>query len=52
MELPLYQTVIDTIVTRIASGELLPGGMLPSETQLAAETGVSQGTAAVSRALV
>ncbi|MCB1470482.1 MAG: GntR family transcriptional regulator [Rhizobiaceae bacterium] len=45
MELPLYQTVIDTIVTRIASGELLPGGMLPSETQLAAETGVSQGTA-------
>ncbi|MDO5606418.1 MAG: GntR family transcriptional regulator [Paracoccus sp. (in: a-proteobacteria)] len=42
---PLYQTVIDTVVARIASGELLPGGMLPSETQLAAETGVSQGTA-------
>lgn len=42
---PLYQTVIDTVVARIASGELLPGGMLPSENQLAAETGVSQGTA-------
>lgn len=42
---PLYQTVIDTVVARIASGELLPGGMLPSETQLATETGVSQGTA-------
>jgi len=45
MGLPLYQTVIDTIVARIASGELLPGGMLPSEMQLAAEIGVSQGTA-------
>lgn len=42
---PLYQKVIDTIVARIAAGELLPGGMLPSETQLAAEVGVSQGTA-------
>ncbi|RMC36243.1 GntR family transcriptional regulator [Paracoccus alkanivorans] len=42
---PLYQKVIDTIVARIAAGELLPGGMLPSETQLAGETGVSQGTA-------
>lgn len=45
MGLPLYQTVIHTIVARIAAGELLPGGMLPSETQLAAEVGVSQGTA-------
>ncbi|WP_372799932.1 GntR family transcriptional regulator [Paracoccus seriniphilus] len=42
---PLYQKVIDTIVTRIGAGELLAGGMLPSETQLAAEIGVSQGTA-------
>ncbi|MGN7870646.1 GntR family transcriptional regulator [Paracoccus sp. 22332] len=42
---PLYQSVIDEVVARIASGQLLPGGMLPSETQLAAETGVSQGTA-------
>ncbi|WP_410216464.1 GntR family transcriptional regulator [Paracoccus sp. (in: a-proteobacteria)] len=45
MAAPLYQTVIDTVVARIAAGELLPGGILPSETQLAAETGVSQGTA-------
>ncbi|MFV0513814.1 MAG: GntR family transcriptional regulator [Jhaorihella sp.] len=42
---PLYQTVIDIIVGRIASGELLSGAMLPSETQLGAELGVSQGTA-------
>lgn len=41
----LYQTVIDSIVARIAAGDLLPGGMLPSETQLAYDTGVSQGTA-------
>lgn len=45
MAQPLYQKVIDTIVARIAAGELLPGGMLPSEMQLAAEVGVSQGTA-------
>lgn len=42
---PLYQVVIDTIVARIASGELPPGAMLPSEVQLGAELGVSQGTA-------
>ncbi len=42
---PLYQVVIDTIVDRIASGALQPGAMLPSETQLGAELGVSQGTA-------
>lgn len=41
----LYQTVIDSIVSRIAAGDLLPGGMLPSETQLARDSGVSQGTA-------
>ncbi|MBU2957883.1 GntR family transcriptional regulator [Paracoccus sp. 1_MG-2023] len=45
MAQPLYQKVIDTIVARIASGELLAGGMLPSEMQLASEVGVSQGTA-------
>lgn len=45
MAAPLYQVVIDRIVARIAGGELLPGSMLPSETQLAAESGVSQGTA-------
>lgn len=42
---PLYQVVIDTIVARIASGALPPGAMLPSEIQLGAELGVSQGTA-------
>ena len=42
---PLYQVVIDTIVARIASGALPPGAMLPSEVQLGAELGVSQGTA-------
>ncbi|MFE3836120.1 GntR family transcriptional regulator [Pseudogemmobacter sonorensis] len=45
MTAPLYQTVIDNIVARIAAGDLLPGSMLPSEFQLAADTGVSQGTA-------
>ena len=42
---PLYQVVIDTIIERIASGSLASGAMLPSETQLGAELGVSQGTA-------
>ncbi|WP_323766288.1 GntR family transcriptional regulator [Marinovum sp.] len=45
MATPLYQTVIDTIVARIAGGELPSGAMLPSETQLGVELGVSQGTA-------
>ena len=45
MAAALYQTVIDTIIARIAAGELLPGGILPSEMQLATEIGVSQGTA-------
>lgn len=45
MAASLYQTVIDSIVARIAAGDLLPGGMLPSETQLAQDSGVSQGTA-------
>lgn len=45
MASPLYQTVIDSVVARIAAGDLLPGGMLPSETQLARDSGVSQGTA-------
>jgi GntR family transcriptional regulator len=42
---PLYRVVIDAVVARIAAGQLLPGAMLPSETHLAAEIGVSQGTA-------
>lgn len=45
MSSPLYQVVIDTVVDRIASGAWPPGAMLPSETQLGAELGVSQGTA-------
>lgn len=45
MATPLYKTVIDTIVARIASGDLPSGAMLPSETQLGEELGVSQGTA-------
>jgi len=42
---PLYKTVIGTVIDRIVSGELVPGGMLPSEHDLGAELGVSQGTA-------
>lgn len=45
MKATLYRHVIDTLVGRIASGDLPPGAMLPSETQLGAELGVSQGTA-------
>ncbi|SMO97444.1 GntR family transcriptional regulator [Paracoccus laeviglucosivorans] len=45
MNEPLYRKVIDKIVAQISTGELLPGSMLPSEMQIAAETGVSQGTA-------
>lgn len=45
----LYQNVVDAIIARIADGDLTPGAMLPSETDLAQEFGVSQGT--VRRAL-
>jgi GntR family transcriptional regulator len=45
MPAPLYQVVIDTVVDRIAGGTWPPGAMLPSESQLGAELGVSQGTA-------
>lgn len=45
MTVPLYQHVYDTIIARIVSGELGPGAMLPSETDLGRELGVSQGTA-------
>jgi GntR family transcriptional regulator len=45
MTVPLYQHVYDTIVARIVSGDLGPGAMLPSETDLGRELGVSQGTA-------
>ncbi|WP_226886470.1 GntR family transcriptional regulator [Nisaea nitritireducens] len=42
---PLYKAVIGTVIDRIVSGELVPGAMLPSEYDLGAELGVSQGTA-------
>ncbi len=45
MAQPLYQAVFDTIIARITRGELKPGVMLPSETDLGKELGVSQGTA-------
>ena len=43
--LPLYRHVYETILARIVNGELRPGVMLPSETALGEEMGVSQGTA-------
>ncbi|HYD30823.1 MAG TPA: GntR family transcriptional regulator [Azospirillaceae bacterium] len=47
---PLYMQVRDLMVQRIASGDWKPGEMIPSEFQLAAEFGVSQGT--VRKALI
>lgn len=41
----LYQSVFDGIVERIVRGEYAPGAMLPSEFDIAATFGVSQGTA-------
>lgn len=41
---PLYRQVKDAFVKRMVDGIWQPGGLLPSEGQLAAELGVSQGT--------
>ena len=41
---PLYQQVRNTLLKRIAAGEWPPGTFLPSESALAKEYGVSQGT--------
>lgn len=41
---PLYLQIRDQLVNRLATGEWKPGEALPSETALAAEYGVSQGT--------
>lgn len=41
---PLYRQVRDTLVKRIADGVWQPGQALPSEPELAADLGVSQGT--------
>ncbi len=43
--LPLYRQVEDEILSRIISGALAAGAMLPSEAELGAELGVSPGTA-------
>jgi GntR family transcriptional regulator len=41
---PLYRQVRDTLVKRIAGGVWLPGQVLPSEPDIAADLGVSQGS--------
>lgn len=41
---PLYKQVKDRLADRIAAGAWRPGAMLPSEFEIAAEFGVSQGT--------
>lgn len=41
---PLYRQVRDRLVERLASGLWAPGAALPSETELARQLGVSQGT--------
>lgn len=41
---PLYMQIKELLVTRLAAGEWRPGEALPSETALAVEYGVSQGT--------
>lgn len=47
---PLYRIVTNTIIERIVDGSYAPGAMLPSEMDLAAQLGVSQGT--VRKALI
>ncbi len=42
---PLYVRVRDRLVERIRSGEWKPGQLIPNEFEIAAEFGVSQGTA-------
>jgi len=43
--LPLWRRATEQILARIVSGDLKPGVMLPSETDLGRAMGVSQGTA-------
>lgn len=45
MHKKLYQAVFDGIIERIVGGEYGPGTMLPNEFDIAANFGVSQGTA-------
>ncbi|NJM84634.1 MAG: GntR family transcriptional regulator, partial [Tabrizicola sp.] len=42
---PLYQRIAADLIARIGVGELAPGRMLPSEAEVGAEYGASQGTA-------
>ncbi len=44
-ERPLYAQVRERLVERIRSGEWKPGQLIPNEFEIAAEFGVSQGTA-------
>lgn len=41
---PIYQQIVEQILTRIKSGELKPGDRLPTERELAAALSVSRGT--------
>ena len=41
---PLYRQVREALIGRLIDGSWAPGAMLPSEFQIAAELGVSQGT--------
>ncbi|MEM9797166.1 MAG: GntR family transcriptional regulator [Pseudomonadota bacterium] len=42
---PLYRRILTDLTARISAGELAPGQMLPSEADLGAAYGASQGTA-------
>ena len=42
--IPLYMQIIELLVSKISSGEWLPGDLIPSEMKLAESLGVSQGT--------
>ena len=42
--IPLYMQVIELLVSKISSGEWLPGDLIPSEIKLAENLGISQGT--------
>ncbi len=41
---PLYMQIIELLVSKISSGEWLPGDLIPSEVKLAEDLDVSQGT--------
>lgn len=42
---PLYVQVADAVAARIASGELPPNRLIPSENRLTQEYGIARGTA-------